>query len=160
MILGIDHIGLATDDPDAVGSFLTVLGMRLIDDGVAAAYGVTYHFWQHPGDRPAVELVAPAKNDSAVTGYLSRKGPGLYHIAFEVDDVEFELTKLKESFVPVDSTPCAGARQGMQVAFMYLRKPAGLLIELVQYSIGRLTWHPKSTTSSRPTQGWRRPSRE
>lgn len=144
MILGIDHIGLVTDDPAGVGSFLAALGMRLADVGVAQAYGVTCHFWQHPGDQATVELVAPVRNDSAVTDYLARKGPGLYHIAFAVDDVEFELARLKNNgYIPVDSTPCAGARQGMRVAFMYLGKPAGLLIELVQYS----TLHSPSSNS-------------
>lgn len=87
----------------------------------------------------AVELVAPVRGDSAVTGHLARKGPGLYHIAFEVDDVELELARLRSNgFVPVDREPCAGARPGMRVAFMYVRKPAGLLIELVQYSLDHI----------------------
>lgn len=137
MILRIDHIGLATGDPSHTGSFLAALGMRLTDGGVADAYGVSCHFWQH-SEGPAVELVAPARDDSAITGYLSRKGPGLYHIAFEVDDVELELARLRgHGFIPVDAKPCAGAREGMQVAFMYVGKPAGLLIELVQYTVQR-----------------------
>jgi len=137
MILGIDHIGLATHDPAGVGAAMAALGMRMADGGIAESYGVTCEFWQHPGagDRPAVELVAPAREDSAVTAYLDRRGPGLYHIAFQVDDVELELARLRgHGFVPVDREPCAGARPGMRVAFMYVRKPAGLLIELVQYS--------------------------
>jgi len=142
VILGIDHVGLATEDPAGVGTAMAALGMRMSDHGVAEAYGVTCEFWQHPahgdrgnGRRPAVELVAPARGDSAVTAYLSRRGPGLYHVAFEVDDVELELARLRENgFVPVDREPCRGARPGMRVAFMYVRKPAGLLIELVQYS--------------------------
>ena len=120
-----------------VGAAMSALGMRVFDGGVADDYGVACEFWRHPGGsgQPAIELVAPARHDSAVTDYLSRKGPGLYHVAFEVDDVEFELARLKESgFVAVDRQPCAGARAGMRVAFMYVRKPAGLLIELVQYS--------------------------
>ena len=137
MILGIDHIGLATDDPAGVGSALTELGLRMADGGPAEDYGVSCEFWRHPaGDgRPAVELVTPLQDDSAVTAYLARRGPGLYHVAFEVDDVEAELARLRAAgFVPVDRRPCRGARPGMRVAFLYVRKPAGLLIELVQYS--------------------------
>ena len=136
VILGIDHIGLVTDDPGGVGTFLADLGMRETDRGVAEAYGVTCQFWRHSaGDGgPAVELVAPVTDGSAVQGHLTRTGPGLYHIAFEVDDVDAEIARLSRSgFVPVDARPRPGARPGMQVAFMYLRRPACLLIELVRY---------------------------
>lgn len=135
MILRIDHVGLVTGDPAGVGRYLDALGMRAVDGGLAGDYGVSCEFWQHPAAAPAIEVVAPVRDDSAVTDYLARKGPGLYHIAFEVDDVEFELCRLKKSgFVAVDRQPCAGARPGMQVAFMYAGKPAGLLIELVRYA--------------------------
>jgi methylmalonyl-CoA epimerase len=136
VILGIDHIGLATDDPAGVEAFLTALGMQQTDHGIAAAYGVACQFWQHSAGcgRPAIEVVAPVVAGSPVEGRLARTGPGLYHIAFEVDDIDAELARLRRSgFVAVDPQPRAGARADMQVAFMYGRKPAGLLIELVRY---------------------------
>jgi len=149
VIMRIDHIGLVTADPAGVGRYLGALGMRATGGGVAGDYGVSCEFWQHPGAAPAVEVVAPVRDGSAVTDYLARKGSGLYHIAFEVDDIEFELSRLKEcGFVAVDRQPCAGARPGMQVAFMYAGKPAGLLIELVRYS---------AVTQSDPIDGGRPP---
>jgi methylmalonyl-CoA/ethylmalonyl-CoA epimerase len=133
VILGIDHIGLAGDDPAGVGAFLTVLGMRRADAGVADAYGVACEFWEYPG-QPAVEIVSPVREESSVAGRLERDGPGLYHLAFAVDDLESEIRRLRENgFVPVDGRPCAGAKEGMEVAFLYARKPAALLVELVQY---------------------------
>ena len=106
MILRIDHVGVATDDPLALEPYLTALGMQRTDTGVAEHYGV-----------------------------LARSGPGLYHIAFVVDDIERELERLRtHGFVAVDPQPCNGARPGMRVAFMYLRRPAGMLIELVEYA--------------------------
>jgi methylmalonyl-CoA/ethylmalonyl-CoA epimerase len=139
VILGIDHIGLATEYPAGVSEFLTVLGMRKDDGGVADAYGVACEFWSHPSARgqPALELVTPIRDDSAVTSHLAHRGPGLYHVAFEVDDLDAELARLCASgFVPVDAAPCAGARPAMRVAFLYVPKPAALLIELVQYRAG------------------------
>ena len=136
MIKGIDHIGLATEDPAALAPFLTALGLRLDDAAVAEPYGVSCEFWSHPaaGGQPAVELVSPVRSDSAVTDRLAKLGPGLYHLAFEVDELEPELARLRAAgFVQIDATPCAGARPGMRVAFMYLRKPAATLIELVEY---------------------------
>ena len=140
MIKGIDHIGLATDDPSALAPFLTALGLRRDDTAVAEDYGVSCEFWSHPssGGQPAIELVSPVRPESAVTDRLAKQGPGLYHLAFEVDELEPELARLRGAgFVQIDATPCAGARPGMRVAFLYLRKPAATLIELVEYSSPR-----------------------
>ena len=137
MILGIDHVGLVTEDPAGVGQFMAALGMNTAEQGLVEAYGVSCEFWQYSQDprEPAVELVAPVRHDAAVVDYLCRNGPGLYHIAFEVDNLEDEMTRLRgNGVVPVDSEPREGARPGMRVAFMYLPKPAGLLIELVRYA--------------------------
>lgn len=136
MIIGIDHIGLATEDPAGLAPFLSALGLQRDDAAVAEAYGVSCEFWSHPdaGGQPAIELVSPVRTDSAVTDRLAKQGPGLYHLAFQVDELEPELDRLRRAgFVQIDASPCAGARPGMRVAFLYLRKPAATLIELVQY---------------------------
>jgi methylmalonyl-CoA/ethylmalonyl-CoA epimerase len=136
VILGIDHIGLATDDPGAVGVFMAALGMHKSDEGVADGYGVACEFWQHAAGtgQLAMEIVSPARPDSAIAGRLTRSGPGLYHVAFAVDDLEEECARLrKNGFTAVDAEPHQGARSGMRVMFMYLRGPASLLIELVHY---------------------------
>ena len=138
MIKGIDHIGLATEDPGGVAGFLTALGMAKDDRGVAEEYGVACEFWSYPaaGGQPAVELVTPVREDSVLSEHFSRRSPSLYHVALEVDDVDTELTRLRGcGLIPVDAAPCAGARPGMRVAFMYVPKPAALLIELVQYGL-------------------------
>lgn len=138
VITGIDHIGLATEDPAGVAAFLTALGMGMDDQGVAAEYGVACEFWSYPaaGGQPAIELVTPVREDSALSDHFSRRSPSLYHVAFEVDDLDGELSRLRgRGLVPVDAAPCAGARPGMRVAFMYVPKPAALLIELVQYGV-------------------------
>jgi hypothetical protein len=83
VIVGIDHIGVATDDLAAVGAMLTVLGMDRTDSGLAEAYGVACEFWQYaPGaGQTSVELVAPARLDTAswqrlieTTHKLARRG--------------------------------------------------------------------------------------
>jgi len=137
VILRIDHVGLVTDDPAAVGASLAELGLRPAGGGTADGYGVACEFWRHDGPpgAPAVEVVSPLTDGSAVTGHLARKGPGLYHLAFEVDDLVAELARLRAAgFVAVDRQPCAGALPGMRVAFLYLARPADLLVDLVQYA--------------------------
>ena len=135
MILRIDHIGLATGEPGALAPFLGALGMSKVDSGTAAAYQVACEFWRSGQDgEPLIERVSPAGAGSVLDNQLARRGPGLHHIAVEVDSVETELDRLRQAgFTPVDRTPCAGARQDMLVAFTYLPRPAGLLVELVQY---------------------------
>jgi methylmalonyl-CoA/ethylmalonyl-CoA epimerase len=137
VILGIDHIGLATGDPAALAPYLDALGLRRSDAGIAAQYRVACEFWQPARDGPSIELVSPAGAGSVLAGHLARRGPGLHHIAVEVDVIGPELDRLRGAgFTAVDRQPCAGARAGMLVAFTYLARPAGLLVELVQYDRG------------------------
>lgn len=134
MIIGLDHVGVATGDPAGAGSLLALLGLSMEDRGEAADYGVDCEFWTPAQGGPSVELVSPRDEQAAVSGRLARKEQGLYHVAFEVDHLEGELDRLRrEGFVLVDEEPRAGARDGMRVAFVYARRPAALLIELVEY---------------------------
>jgi methylmalonyl-CoA/ethylmalonyl-CoA epimerase len=134
--MGIDHVGLATDDAACVGTFLAALGMTRIDGGLAEDYGVACDFWGYAEQpRAQVEVVSPARDGSAIAPQLARRGPGLYHLALVVDELAVELDRLRGAgFVPVDAAPCAGARPGMRVAFLYASRPAGLLVELVEYT--------------------------
>ncbi|MBB5873912.1 methylmalonyl-CoA/ethylmalonyl-CoA epimerase [Allocatelliglobosispora scoriae] len=110
--------------------------MVKFDEGIAETYGVDCQFWgvgAEPG-AAAIELVAPNRDDAAIHGHLRRSGAGLYHVAFEVDDIDAELRRLRDGgATPVDRGPCAGARAGMRVCFVYLGTATGLLVELVQY---------------------------
>ncbi len=135
MILGIDHVGIITEDPAGAGKFLTALGMHASDAGIAEGYGVACEFWQHGEARqPAVEIVSPAREGSAVSARLTRSGPGLHHVAYQVTGIDEERARLRGSgYTDVDAAPHDGARPGMRVAFMYAPRPAGLLIELVEY---------------------------
>lgn len=134
MILRIDHIGVVTGEPSALAPFLGALGMSKVDEGIAGAYRTACEFWQSGSGEPMIELVSPAEPGSVLDGQLTRTGPGLHHVAVEVDDIDDELARLRAAgFRPVDLAPCAGARADMLVAFTYLPKPAGLLVELVQY---------------------------
>ncbi|MEU7114575.1 VOC family protein [Streptomyces sp. NPDC046182] len=136
MILGLDHVGLATADPARAGAQLAALGLARTDHGEAAAYGVSCEFWSLPGApaSTAVELVSPTRSGSAIDGRLAGAGPGLYHLAFTVDDLAGETARLRSlGYLLLDAEPCRGARPGMSVTFLYQPEPADLLVELVHY---------------------------
>jgi methylmalonyl-CoA/ethylmalonyl-CoA epimerase len=136
VIFRIDHVGLVAATGTAVGSYLEALRMRAGDRGPAEEYGVLCEFWRSSDDplHPTIEVVTPTRPDSAVTNHLARHGPGLHHVAFEVDDLAIELARLRNrGFAAIDRAPCRGARPAMRVAFAYAPRPAGLLVELVQY---------------------------
>lgn len=137
MILGIDHVGVATADAAGVGDRLALLGLRHLDGGAAADYGVACDFWGRDAGTLAVEVVSPLRPGSAVEGRLGREGPGLYHLAFEVTGLDAERERLHDAgFLPLDVEPCSGARPGMRVQFL-LDLPTNLCIELVEYTAGR-----------------------
>lgn len=137
MILGVDHVGVLTGQLEKAGKDLEAVGFSRVEQGAAEEYGVACEFFQLTGDPAAfaIELVAPLSEEAVVSAKLKADGPGPYHVALEVDDLEAEIERLRASgFLAVDAKPCPGARTGMRVAFMYLGRATGLLIELVQYA--------------------------
>jgi methylmalonyl-CoA/ethylmalonyl-CoA epimerase len=79
-----------------------------------------------------VELLRPLGPDTPVGKYLERKGPGLHHVAYAVDDIEGVLGKLKESGIDlIDSEPRIGIRDS-RVAFVHPRSTDGVLTEIVE----------------------------
>lgn len=79
-----------------------------------------------------VELLEPLGPETTVGRFLSRRGPGLHHVAFATDDIVGELARLEEAgFELIDREPRPGAH-GAQVAFLHPRSTGGVLVELVQ----------------------------
>jgi len=120
----------------AAGFELERLGLCRVDAGPAEDYGVSCEFWApaNGGAGATVELVSPARAGSAIDSSLASRGPGLHHLAVEVDDVGEALETLRRSGgVRLDRQPRTGARDGMRVAFVYLGRATGLVVELVDY---------------------------
>jgi methylmalonyl-CoA/ethylmalonyl-CoA epimerase len=78
-----------------------------------------------------VELVMPTSGDSGVAKYLEKRGPGLHHLCFEVDDIDEMLAELKEKgVVLIDET--ARELEGRKMAFLHPKSTNGVLVELYQ----------------------------
>jgi len=135
LIRGVDHIGLiAPQELESLGLY-SDLGFRDCAQGVAVGYGVRCRFMRHSNVK--LEIVSPDRAGSVVDGDLARRGPGLHHIAFEVDDLPAETDRLRKAGLTViDPEPQPGALPDMEVCFLHLGRGSGLLIELVHYGDG------------------------
>jgi methylmalonyl-CoA/ethylmalonyl-CoA epimerase len=131
MLTVIDHIGVAVEDIDAALPFYTsalklpiVYRETVADQGVEAAL-------LDVGDGH-VELVAPLGPETGVGKFLARRGPGLHHVAYRVDDIEAVLAELAADGVRlIDESPRLGIRNS-RVAFLHPASTGGVLTEIVQ----------------------------
>lgn len=131
MLGKIEHIALAVADLDAaIRHYERVWGLqvghreRVEDQGVEEA--------MLPLGESHLQLLAPTGPDTTVGRFIERRGEGLHHIAYEVDDLVAALAELKAKGVPlIDETPRRGGR-GHMVAFVHPRGNHGLLVELIQ----------------------------
>ena len=127
----IDHVAIAVRDRDGASGALTDLFGLCPGACEHVAAQSTDVAFLHAGatDDAALELIAPDGNEG-LQRFLDRRGPGLHHICFEVDDLPDALASLKAAGVRlIDDVPRPGAR-GHLVAFLHPASTGGVLFEL------------------------------
>jgi methylmalonyl-CoA epimerase len=126
----IHHLGVAVDDlDDAISTYARFLGAELEGRETQEEQGVEAASLRVGPNH--VELLAALGNDTPVGRFLSRRGPGMHHVAYEVDDLTGELARLEgEGAELIDASPRQGLF-GMQVAFVHPESAYGVLSELV-----------------------------
>jgi methylmalonyl-CoA/ethylmalonyl-CoA epimerase len=131
----IDHVGVAVDDLDqAIALYEGKLGMPLAHRETVEQQGVEAVLLD-VGDCH-VELLRPLGPDTAVGKFLDRKGPGLHHVAYRVDDIDAALARLKDEGIElIDSEPRTGIRNS-RVAFVHPRATGSVLTEIVEPAEG------------------------
>lgn len=127
----IDHVGVAVEDLDAaIALYEGTLGMPLAHRETVEAQGVEAVLLDVGGGH--VELLRALGPETAVGRFLARRGPGLHHVAYAVDDIDATLATLAGRGVElIDSEPRAGIR-GSRVAFCHPRSTGGVLTEIVE----------------------------
>jgi methylmalonyl-CoA/ethylmalonyl-CoA epimerase len=127
----IDHVGVAVEDLDsALALYQGIFGMPVAHRETVSDQGVEAVLLD-VGDGH-VELLRPLGEDTAVGKFLARRGPGLHHVAYRVDDIDAALAQLREQGVElIDSEPRTGIRAS-RVAFLHPRATGGVLIEIVE----------------------------
>ncbi len=127
---GIHHVGVVVTDLDeAVATWGRLFGAELEVRETVADQGVETALLRIGDGR--VELLASLADDTPVGKFLERRGPGMHHLAFEVDDVAAELDRLAAGGAElIDEHPRPGL-EGRNVAFVHPHATGGVLAELV-----------------------------
>ncbi len=135
MLGRIDHVGVAVEDMDgALALYRDSLGMPLAHRETVEQQGVDAALLDVGEGH--VELLAPLGPDTPVGKYLAKRGPGIHHVAYAVEDIDAELERLREAGLRlIDETPRVGIRNS-RVAFLHPAAVGGVLTEIVQPAEG------------------------
>lgn len=144
--LPLDHVGIAVRSiADALPLFQSLTGgagspvERVADQGAAVVFVGS--------GAGRLELIEPIAPESPVARFLERRGPGLHHLAYAVEDLAAALERLRRAGIRlIDEQPRAGAH-GRRVAFLHPASTGGVLIELVERQAGA---SPTSTAANAP----------
>jgi methylmalonyl-CoA/ethylmalonyl-CoA epimerase len=136
MLTRIDHVGIACHDlEEKIAFYETTFGLVVTSREVSEAQGVR-EAMLHVADGPAgasyVQLLEPLGPDTPVGRFLARKGEGVHHVGYGVDDVTAALAAIGATGVRlIDERPRHGS-MGASIAFLHPKDVGGVLTELVQ----------------------------
>lgn len=127
----LTHIGIAVKSLEkSSGLFAKLFGMNEGHTEEVADQKVKATFFNI--GESGIELLEPTSPDSTIAKFIEKRGEGIHHLSFEVDDIEAEIARLKrEGFTLIDDVPRVGA-DGFRVAFLHPKSTNGVLIEISQ----------------------------
>ena len=127
----IHHVGLAVTDLDeSIELYRRVLGGELVHRAASEHEGLEAALIRT--GEGEVELMRPIREDSPVGKFLAKRGPGLHHVAYAVDDIDAALDDAREAGAElIDSQPRIGLH-GRRIAFLHPKSMGGVLTELVE----------------------------
>lgn len=131
MLSAIDHVGIAVEDIDAaLALYQGSLQLPLVHRETVTEQGIEAALLDIGESH--VELVAPLDPDTTVGRFLARRGPGLHHVAYRVDDIAQTLNELAEVGMELIDRQARKGIRGSQVAFVKPASTGGVLTEIVQ----------------------------
>jgi methylmalonyl-CoA/ethylmalonyl-CoA epimerase len=127
----IEHIGIAVHNMETAGLiYEKLLNSKIYKVEDVPSEGVKTAFLQSGPNK--IELLEATAGDSPIAKFLTKKGEGMHHIAFEVDDIRAEMKRLKsEGFVLLNEEPKKGA-DNKWVCFVHPKSAGGILVELCE----------------------------
>ena len=148
----LDHIGIAVASPEQEAVFQRLLDAAPYKTETVEREGVATVFFGDGGEPcapPKLELLEALRDDSPVATFVERRGPGLHHLAFEVDDIEAEMARVRDAgFRLLADAPKPGA-DGKRIVFLHPKDTAGVLVELVQSVRPAVQWVDVETERGR-----------
>ena len=129
MVTKIDHIGIAVKNLDETLKFYEdIMGIKCVSKEVVEEQKVRVAFL--PIGDTEVELLESTHEDGPIAKFIEKKGEGIQHIAFKVDNIEEAIKELQEKGVRlIDEQPRYGAG-GARIAFLHPKSTSGVLIEI------------------------------
>jgi methylmalonyl-CoA/ethylmalonyl-CoA epimerase len=127
----IDHVGIAVEDIDAsIALYAEQFAIELVHRETVEEQGVEAVLLDVGENH--IELIAPLGPETTVAKFIAKNGPGMHHVAYQVEDIEAEIARLKASGIRmIDNEPRTGIR-GSRVAFLHPKSTAGVLTELTE----------------------------
>ena len=127
----VEHIGIAVKNLESANKlFSKLFGMKSYKSENVEREGVTTSFFQI-GDTK-IELLEATNPESPIAKFIDKEGEGIHHIAFEVDDVKLEISRLeKDGFTLINKEPQKGADNKL-ICFLHPKSTNGILVELCQ----------------------------
>ena len=127
----VEHIGIAVKNLKSANElFSKLFGQKSYKFEKVEREGITTSFFQI-GDTK-IELLEATDSDSPVAKFIEKKGEGIHHIAFEVEDIQLEMSRLeKDGFTLINKEPQKGADNKL-ICFLHPKSTNGVLVELCQ----------------------------
>jgi methylmalonyl-CoA epimerase len=127
------HVAIAVRNIAEVEKlYQTALGLKVTHREVVEDQGVRSSMLEPEDGGTPIELIEPLSDSSPISKFLEKRGEGIHHICFTVDNIELALKRLKEEGVQlIDESPRPGA-YGARVAFIHPKAMNGVLIELAE----------------------------
>jgi GTPase len=127
----LDHIGLAVRKiEERLALYQDLLGLEL--QGIEEVPGERVRVAMLPAGRTRIELVEPEGSASTVAGFLKKRGEGIHHVCFEVDDLSATLERFRRAGLEASGATGRPGAEGSSIAFIHPRDTGGVLIELRQ----------------------------
>jgi methylmalonyl-CoA/ethylmalonyl-CoA epimerase len=128
----LDHIAVATKDLESSVSIFTKLGLNFSEDREVVEDQKVKTAFAKIDKHANLELLEPINNEGPIQKYIEKKGEGIHHLCFRVDDVNITMNKLKkEGFVFIYEKPKVGAHNCL-INFIHPKSTGGILIEVSQ----------------------------
>ncbi len=130
-MIKVEHIGIAVKDLSSANDlFSKLFGKKSYKTEKVENEGVTTLFFQLGETK--IELLEASNPESAIAKFIDKKGEGIHHIAYEVDDIRLEMVRLeKEGFTLLNKEPKKGADNKL-ICFLHPKSTNGVLVELCQ----------------------------